>query len=617
MSQEGRSDNRAQPGEAFGAYLVYERLGVGGMAEVYRAKKRGIEGFERQVALKRLLPALAADDEFVRSFVREARLASQLRHVNIAQTYDLGRIGGAYFIAMELVDGKDLRQILRHTAYATGPMPVPLILSVMVQLCEALDYAHTLRDESGQVLGIIHRDVSPSNVIVGRDGTAKLIDFGIARVSAGTMHTASGQIKGKFSYMAPEVLVGQLDARTDLWSLGVVAWELLTAQPLFTGGDDLAVLERVRSQEIVPPSAINRHCPRDLDHIVMTALARNPTQRWQTAAQLRGAIDALAHRPGMGASHQDLVRWIDWAFAQPAGSRRWDERAAGASVGMGAADEPSIVIEMGPPPAARPGAGSPMAAARTMLVDDAATTLPLPARPSSLLAAARTLFVDGTPQPEPLPIPASATATSPWIAPQLRAPARGTPTPFGSEPLAAPQTAAWTPRGYSQAASGPAQPPGAAQAAPRAAGYQGATLVPAQGAAPPGVHPSTRATQIAPPMAARPTVPASAMRPTVPAPPPGHRAPSPPPGHVAAGTRRPPTASPFESPEYRAAVAAFEARIAPAPPGVAPGYARIHERAASVPAPTAQTRHSGVFLVAFLCALAAAGGYFFVHWLTS
>jgi serine/threonine protein kinase len=602
MMHDGRSENGREPGESFGAYLVYERLGVGGMAEVYRAKKRGIEGFERQVALKRLLPQLAADEEFVRSFVREARLASQLRHVNIAQTYDLGRIGGAYFIAMELVDGKDLRQVLRHTAYATGPMPVPLVLSVLVQLCEALDYAHTLRDESGQALGIIHRDVSPSNVIVGRDGTTKLIDFGIARVSAGTLHTVSGQIKGKFSYMAPEVLAGQLDARADLWSLGVVAWELLTSQPLFTGGDDIAILERVRGQDIPAPSSINRHCPRELDAIVRTALARNPTQRWQTAAQLRGALESLAHRPGMNASHQDLVRWIDWAFSQPAGTRRWDEKlASGTSTTTPALDEPSIVIEVGQPlapsrlPATAPAASvTAMSALKTLLADESAA-LALPARPGP--AAVRPTFVEGTPRPE------SMQSTSPWLAPQLRPPPRGTPSPpfgEGGPPV-------WTPPQQPTVVSGPAA------TMPDTPSAMRATL-----AAPPPVASSARPTVIAAPSAARHAI--------APAPPNvniGHivqrpypyPAGYPPAAAGAAALPSPPAGNPLDSPEYRAALAAFEARAMPVHP--VPSAPAARGRSHPPPGPTTAQRGLGVALIVLLCVAAAVGGYLAVHLLSA
>ncbi len=209
--------------EEFGPYLVYEQLGLGGMATVHRAETQGVAGFRKAVALKRMLPSVAANATLVKSFIREARLASLLRHANVAQTYDLGTVGDIYFIAMELVPGRNLREILKHCASTTGAMPLPLALNILNQLCDALDYAHELCDESGQPLGIIHRDVSPSNIIVSEGGVVKLIDFGIAKASTGGMQTMSGTIKGKFGYMAPEYIAGRIDARADLFAVGVLA----------------------------------------------------------------------------------------------------------------------------------------------------------------------------------------------------------------------------------------------------------------------------------------------------------------------------------------------------------------------------------------------------------
>ncbi|HTM19998.1 MAG TPA: serine/threonine-protein kinase, partial [Kofleriaceae bacterium] len=191
--------------EQFGDYLVYERLGFGGMATVHRAKKRGIEGFERTVALKRLLDHLVDDEAFVRAFVREARLASYLHHANVVQILDLGRVGPTYYIAMEYLRGRDLRQIMRQARYAAGAPPLPVMLSLFWSLCDALDYAHTLTDDAGQPLGIVHRDVSPSNLIVASDGHLKVIDFGIAGAQGAGLRTQSGMVKGKFAYMAPEI----------------------------------------------------------------------------------------------------------------------------------------------------------------------------------------------------------------------------------------------------------------------------------------------------------------------------------------------------------------------------------------------------------------------------
>jgi serine/threonine protein kinase len=329
------------PPEVFGPYMVYERLGAGGMATVHRAIKTGIEGFQRPVALKRLLSQYAGDQEFVRGFVREARLATRLQHANNAQTYDLGRDDATYYIAMELVDGIDLRHVLRHIAYSVGPMPVPLVLATMAQCCDALDYAHNFGDDAGRPLGLVHRDVSPSNLIMGRDGVLKIIDFGIAKASSGTLYTQSGVLKGKFSYMAPEMLEGHTDARSDLFAVGVVLYELLTARPLFKGKTDFDTLEMVKRMTPPPPSTINAQIPPEVDQVVMTTLQKNPTQRWQTASGLRNALHSLAERPGLRATHLDVPRWIEWALSQPAAPQAWDEVRGGN-------DDPSVMISMEP-----------------------------------------------------------------------------------------------------------------------------------------------------------------------------------------------------------------------------------------------------------------------------
>ncbi len=306
--------------EKFGEYIVHEQLGVGGMATVHRAVKKGIEGFEREVALKRLLPHLAADDKFVTSFVREARLASLLQHTNVIQIYDLGKESDGYFIAMEYVRGFDLRQILRQTAYSTGPMPIPIMLALLGQLCDALEYAHHAKDpQTGDHLGIVHRDISPSNALVSTSGHLKVIDFGVAKARTESLATNSGRLKGKFSYMAPETLLGtELDGRSDIFSVGVMAWELITARPLFSAHRDFDAIKAIRKQEVSRPSRYNPECPKELDEVILLALVKERDRRWQSAGALRNALDTIALTLSERASYRDTSEWMEWLFKQPA-----------------------------------------------------------------------------------------------------------------------------------------------------------------------------------------------------------------------------------------------------------------------------------------------------------
>jgi serine/threonine-protein kinase len=294
--------------EHFGPYRVGEQLGEGGMARVHRAVFVGIEGFERPVALKRMRGELAGDASFVRAFVREARLAAQLSHRNIAQIYDLGRIDDTYYIAMELLLGHDLLRVLRRMAGAgVGPMPVAVALEVLAQACDALEYAHRV---------LIHRDVSPANLIVGHDGVVRVIDFGIAKAATtSTLHTATGIVKGKFSYLPPEAITAApLDGRADLFSLGVVAYELLTARPLFKGATDFATLEQIRDRVVPPPSKLNREVTAPVDALVLRALAKDPAKRWQSAAEMRAAIDAAREPRGAHVARTQLIAWLRGAM---------------------------------------------------------------------------------------------------------------------------------------------------------------------------------------------------------------------------------------------------------------------------------------------------------------
>lgn len=286
------------------------------MASVHVAESRNLR---KRVALKRLLPHVVDNPEIVQSFVKEARLVANLKHTNIAQTYDFGKVGDVYFIAMELVPGPTLAQLIRQCKATVGIVPFPITLNILCQVCDALAYAHALTDEQGRPLGLIHRDVSPPNIIVSNTGTVKLIDFGVAKIARSNNQTQVGTIKGKFSYMAPEYLNGQLDSRVDLWALGAVAHELLTNRMLFDAADDLAVMAKVKYHPITPPSQANRDVPRDLDACVLTALERNPAHRWQSATAMKNALANVVTELKSEISNARMIEWIEWAFTQKPG----------------------------------------------------------------------------------------------------------------------------------------------------------------------------------------------------------------------------------------------------------------------------------------------------------
>jgi eukaryotic-like serine/threonine-protein kinase len=293
--------------EQFGDYVVLDELGYGGMATVHLAEVRA-QGKERmQVALKRMLPNIANSNEMRALFLNEAKLASTLRHPNIAGIHACGTHRGVPFIAFEFVPGPTIEQLVRHCRTTVGPIPVPVVLNIACQVCDALHHAHDF--------GIVHRDVSPQNLIVSNQGLVKLIDFGLAKAKQSTVVSQSGIIKGKLRYVAPEYIAGRLDWRADLWATGVVVYELLTGQRLFDGADDIETVELVREQPIAPASAHNREVSKELDEILRTCLQRDPAKRWQAAATLRSAFVAEAKQRGPIRKPQ-LVAWVEWAFTQ-------------------------------------------------------------------------------------------------------------------------------------------------------------------------------------------------------------------------------------------------------------------------------------------------------------
>jgi len=286
------------------------------MAMVHRA----IDGENRQVALKRLLSRAATRQHLVRAFLHEAHVLHYLHHPNIMETYDFGKVGDTYFISMEYIPGKTLKQLVYHCAMTIGAVPYEIILNLGFQLCDALDYAHTLVGDDGQPLHIIHRDVSPSNIILSEAGLLKLIDFGLAKAKSTNIDTDEGFIKGKFAYVAPEYLGGELDARADLWAVGVVMYELLTSRRLFDAPDDFETMNRVRKLPIPRPSLANPRVTPELDEIVMRALERDPAKRWQDARSLREALRKVISQPGNYVDNKHVIDWVNWVFTQKPGT---------------------------------------------------------------------------------------------------------------------------------------------------------------------------------------------------------------------------------------------------------------------------------------------------------
>jgi len=279
--------------EIFGEYILLERISFGGMAEIYAAKKRNSP---KIFVIKRILPAMASDEAFIKMFTDEATIAGELSHRNICQIYELGCSRDRHFISMEYVWGKDVLQLQARLRRLGRTMPPELLVYVGSEVCKGLDYAHKKTDESGQSLEIIHRDVSPQNILISYDGDIRLIDFGIASAKHRSSKTQAGVIKGKFGYMAPEQVRGKtLDRRADVFSLGITLWEMATGKRLFVADNDFAVLDMVKRAKIVKPSIHNPDIPATLEHIIMKALSRDRDKRYAWADDLRkDLIEAAA-----------------------------------------------------------------------------------------------------------------------------------------------------------------------------------------------------------------------------------------------------------------------------------------------------------------------------------
>jgi TonB family protein len=328
-TSEVTGEGPAPQGSQFGQYVLEEHIATGGMADVYKARMVGMEGFQKTVAIKRILSTLTDSDEFVRMFIDEAKLAAQLNHNNIIHIYDLGKVDRSHYIAMEYIEGRDLRSILAECHEHGQTMPIDLALFITDLLASALDYAHKKRDFDNQALGLVHRDVSPQNVLISFEGDVKLCDFGIAKAASKATQTRAGALKGKLQYMSPEQAWGKdIDHRSDIFSLGLVLFEMLTNDKVFTGTSELSVLEQVRDPIITAPSMKNPEVDSDVDRIVFLALNAERDERYQSAEDMRRDLERVLGKKGWSADRSTLV---DFLRGLDGGERAAAPPAAGAA----------------------------------------------------------------------------------------------------------------------------------------------------------------------------------------------------------------------------------------------------------------------------------------------
>jgi serine/threonine-protein kinase len=336
--------------ERYGRYCLIERIGRGGMAEVFRAVAEGVEGFRRVFVIKRLRPEKSASVELTRMFVDEARLSAILHHPNIVQVYDFGQINGTYFLAMEYLRGKDLAAVMKALRAVKSAVQPPIAAHIAHQVATGLHYAHTLSRMDGRKLSVVHRDVTPSNIMLQRTGAVKVLDFGIAQATnfARQVETGGGRVKGKLAYLSPEqVRLEELDARSDVFALGVVLWEMLTGQRLFSAENEVLTMRAVLGLAIPAPSSKRPGVPPALDAIVARALERDRDKRYASAGDLAEDLERFlqtypCHSSALGRLLHDL-------FGEEPVEETPDFAALGVAAG---ASRPNVVVTAPSPPAA-------------------------------------------------------------------------------------------------------------------------------------------------------------------------------------------------------------------------------------------------------------------------
>jgi serine/threonine-protein kinase len=428
--------------QVFGKYILLRRLAVGGMAEIFLAKSTGAEGFQRDVVIKRILPSYSEDEAFISMFIDEARIAARLHHANIVQIFDFDRIDDSYYIAMEFIDGQDLRKILDRGKQFGKPMTPIRVAHTVADIAAGLRYAHSIRGDDGQPLNLVHRDISPHNVLISFSGEVKVTDFGIAKAAARSTKTRAGTVKGKCSYMSPEQARGRpLDGRSDCFALCAVGWEMLTGRKLYDGETDFEILGKVIAEDAAPPSSLNKTVQPELDAILLKGLERDLDRRWANMGELERALREFEFKHARSLEEVALSPYLHELFAEEI--KASDTSVTGSAVGSMDIRTPSQVPEHAqtrspePTPARTPVAGKEMG---TLVLSDemdiprpaagpASVAGPIPAQvtpsapgelPSTIPVgdlqqqveahlAAQAAGIPGKDAPRPVPIPVETT----------------------------------------------------------------------------------------------------------------------------------------------------------------------------------------------------------------
>ncbi|WP_375766050.1 protein kinase [Archangium gephyra] len=436
-----------EAGTPIGKYVVKRKLAEGGMAEIYLATSTGAEGFEKEVVIKRVRSFLSDDESFVQMFIAEARLASGLNHANVVQIFDFAKHEDSYYLAMEYVRGCSLWDLRKRCREKGISVPPVLVAHIGAQVAAGLHYAHRLKSSDGELVHLVHRDVTPHNVLLSYDGAVKLTDFGIAKAS--NKLTQPGVLKGKFAYMSPEQARGEVvDARTDVFALGVVLWEMFTGGRLFDGDSEMAVLRAVQESVIAPPARLNPGVPEELDRVVCTALERDPEARYQSAGELERALAQCVLHCAASVDETDVGTFVRRLFdvpltqfiPVPSALMDRSQRSRSGSVPV-AGTTPGV---RAPEPAAAPVPAPAREATAVLPGSNPASGRDRPARPetpeeSLVSASTQVLSRDPLPPRSTLPLPSAPAERNSRPMPTVSPAEQGsTPEPAALEPASAP-----------------------------------------------------------------------------------------------------------------------------------------------------------------------------------